>query len=210
MTRVAAFALACSALVLGGCITVSVGDGDSIPQLQYRLVDLSPPPQPAGTTLPRSLVVVAMPSVGIGDSFAMAYSRAPQQRALYQYASWADRPSSRVVQLLVRRIEARGLFRAVTELGRGVGGDLVLHVTVDEFLHDTVSARGRLQLRAELVDRANRTMIARRQFDTAVPVSQENAQGAVDALSRAVTITLDELMPWLEAAVATLPATATR
>jgi ABC-type uncharacterized transport system auxiliary subunit len=178
--------------------------------VQYRLADLAPAPDPAGRTLPRTLVVVAMPSVGIGDSFAMAYSRAPAQREYYQYASWADRPSSRIVQLLVRRLEARNSFRTVAELGRGVGGDLALHVTVDELLHDTVSGRGRVQLTAELVDRATRTMIARRRFDVAAAVSQENAPGAVDALSRAVTTALDELVPWLEAAADKLPATGTR
>lgn len=210
MARVAVFALAWSAVLLAGCISVSVGNGESAQQIQYRLSDLAPPPPPAGRTIPRSLVVVAMPSVGIGDTFAMTYSPAPQQRALYQYASWADRPSSRIVQLLVRRIEARGLFASVSELGRGLGGDLSLHVTIDELVHDTASDRGRLQVRAELIDRTTRTMIARRRFEAAVPVNQENAQGAVDALSRALTTVLDELVPWIEAAAGELPATVAR
>ena len=210
MTRVAAFALACSTVLLGGCISVSVGNGDSVLQVQYRLSDLAPVPPPAGRTVPRALVVVAMPSVGIGDTFAMAYSPAPQQRALYQYASWADRPSSRIAQLLVRRMEARGLFASVSELGRGLGGDLSLHLTIDELVHDTVSARGRLQVRAELIDRTTRTMIARRRFEAAAPVNQENAQGAVDALSRALTTVLDELVPWIEATADKLPARVAR
>jgi ABC-type uncharacterized transport system auxiliary subunit len=151
-----------------------------------------------------------MPSVGIGDSFSMAFSSAPQQRALYQYASWADRPSNRIVQLLARRIEARGAFASVAELGRGVGGDLTLSITVDEIVHDTAGARGRVQLTAELVDRATRTLVARRRFEASAPVAQENARGAVDALSRALTAVLDELVPWLEAAADKLPASAAR
>ena len=205
-----AAALVWSSSLLAGCISVDVGNSDGPGQAQYRLADLAAPPARAARTVTRSLLIVAVPSIGIGDTFAMAYSRAPQQRALYQYASWADRPSSRIVQLLTRRIESRGLFGSVAELGHGVGGDLLLNVSVDELVHDTVAARGRLQVTAELIDRNGRTLIARRHFEAAAPTSQENARGAVEALSRALTTVLDEMMPWLEQAAGQLPATAAR
>ncbi|HET9025572.1 MAG TPA: ABC-type transport auxiliary lipoprotein family protein [Burkholderiaceae bacterium] len=208
--RRSALLFGCCALLLGGCISVGVGNSDGDVQAQYRLNDLGPPPGRAGKTVARSLVIAAMPSLGIGDTFSMAYSRAPQQRALYQYASWADRPSNRVVQLLVRRIDARGAFASVAELGSGVAGDLALNITVDELVHDTASARGRLHLTAELVDRTTRTLVARRRFEAAAPVAQENARAAVAALSRALTNVLDELVPWLESAAEKLPATASR
>jgi ABC-type uncharacterized transport system auxiliary subunit len=209
-TRRTALALASATALLAGCISVGIGNSESGAQAQYRLEDLAPPPPPAPRTVPRSLVVASMPSIGIGDSFSMAFSRAPQQRALYQYASWTDRPSNRIVQLLTRRIEARGAFASVAELGRGVRGDLSLNIMVDELVHDTAAARGRLQVTAELVDRATRTLVARRRFEANAPVTQENARGAVDALSRALTIVLDELVPWLESAADKLPASASR
>jgi ABC-type uncharacterized transport system auxiliary subunit len=205
-TRRFALIVGCSALLLASCISVDVGNSDSNVRAQYRLADLAPPPGPAGKTVARSLVVASMPSLGIGDTFAMAYSQAPQQRALYQNASWADRPSNRVVQLLVRRIDARAAFTSVAELGSGVGGDLALNLTVDELVHDTVAASGRLELTAELVDRTTRTLVARRRFSAAAPVAQGNARGAVEALSQALTSVLDELVPWLEASAAKLPA----
>lgn len=207
-TRLAAIAFAGSAWLLAGCISVGIGTSESSVQAQYRLDDLAPPPARAGQPVPRSLVIAAMPSVGVGDTFSMAYSRAPQRRSLYQYASWADRPSSRIVQLLTRRVDARGLFTSVAELGHGVGGDLMLNVTVDELVHDTVAAVGRVQLTAELVDRTDRTLVARRRFEAATPVASENAPAAVEALSRALTSVLDELMPWLESAAARRPAAA--
>jgi len=207
-TRRFALIVGCSALLLAGCISVEVGNSDGNVRAQYRLADLAPPPSPAGKTVARSLVVVSMPSLGIGDTFSMAYSRAPQQRALYQNASWADRPSNRVVQLLVQRIDARAAFTSVAELGSGVGGDLALNLTVDELVHDTGAASARLELTAELVDRTTRTLVARRRFSAAAPVAQENARGAVDALSQALTSVLDELVPWLEASAAKLPAAA--
>ena len=209
-SRRSALILGCSALLLAGCVSVEVGSSEGNVRAQYRLDDLAPPPAAAGKTMARSLVVVSMPSLGIGDTFSMAYSRAPQQRALYQNASWADRPSNRVVQLLVRRIDARQAFVSVAELGSGVGGDLALNVTVDELLHDAAAASARLELSAELVDRTTRTLVARRRFVASAPVAQENARGAVEALSRALTNVLDELVPWLEASTAKLPAAPSR
>ncbi|MGZ8273160.1 MAG: ABC-type transport auxiliary lipoprotein family protein [Burkholderiaceae bacterium] len=209
-TRRTALALASVSALLAGCISVGIGNSESGVQAQYRLEDLAPPPPAASKTVPRSLVIAAMPSIGIGDSFSMAFSTAPQQRALYQYASWADRPSNRIVQLLTRRIEARAAFASVAELGRGVGGDLTLNITVDELVHDTAGARARLQLTAELVDRSTRTLVARRRFESNAPVAQESARGAVDALSRALTSVLDQLVPWLETAADKLPASASR
>ncbi len=150
-TRRSALILGCSALLLAGCISVDVGNSEGNVRAQFRLDDLAPPPGPAGKKVARSLVVVSMPSLGVGDTFSMAYSRAPQQRALYQNASWADRPSNRVVQLLVRRIDARAAFTSVAELGSGVGGDLALNVTVDELLHDTA-----VRERAARADRGTR------------------------------------------------------
>lgn len=210
VTRRTALAIAVAPLLLAGCFSVGVGNDASSVQAQYRLDDLAPPPTRAGRTLPRTLVVAAMPSIGIGDTFSMAYSRAAQERALYQYASWAERPSNRIVQLLVRRIEARGAFASVAELGRGVGGDLILNVTVDELVHDAASGRGRLQLTVELVDRATRTLIARRRIEAMAPAPQEDARGAVRALSLALTQALDEIVPWLEASAEKQPTAAAR
>ncbi len=66
----------------------------------------------------------------------MAYTKAAQQRQYYQFASWTDRPSSRVVQLLTERLEARAMFESVSRLGGGIGGGLILNIGVNEFVHD--------------------------------------------------------------------------
>ena len=203
--RAALLALALC-LLSAGCISVGVGEGSSQANVQYRLEDTAQLPPRAARQVPRSLVIVSMPSASVGDTFSMAYSRAPQQRSLYQYASWTDRPSNRIVQLLERRIDARGLFESVSELGHGLRGTLVLNVTVDELVHDTVAGRGRLHLTVELIDRTERTLVARRRFMAEAPVAQENSRGAAEALSRAVTTALDEIMTWLESVTAQLPA----
>ena len=82
-------------------------------------------------------------------------TRTPRGRIVRRTASfncWCDASS------------ARSAFASVAELGSGVGGDLALNVTVDELLHDTAAASGRLELTVELVDRTTRSLVARRRF----------------------------------------------
>ena len=134
------------------CINVGLG-GEGSPQAQYRLDDLSPKVQPRSTPIDRRLLLSTTPFESIGDTHSMAYSRAGQQREFYQFASWTDRPSTRIVQLLSERIEARGMFESVSRLGGGIGGGLILNVGVNEFVHDVGTGTARVEVTAELIER---------------------------------------------------------
>ena len=186
------------------CFSIGVG-GEASPLAQYRLEDLSPKVQPRATPIDRRLLVSAMPSEAIGDTYSMAYTRAEQQRQFYQFASWSDRPSARVVLLLSDRIEARGIFESVSRLGGGIGGGLILNVGVNEFIHDVRTGTARIELTAELIERRGRTLVERKRFTASAPVAAENAPSAVAAFSRALTTLLDELVPWLERHAESLP-----
>ena len=117
----------------------------------------------------------------------MAYTRAAQQRQFYQFASWTDRPSERVVHLLTERIEARQIFDSVARLGSGVGGGLILNVGVNEIVHDVGTGTARVEVTAELIERRGRNLVERKRFTASAPVAQENAPAAVAALSQALT-----------------------
>ena len=198
--------LACTVAALtAACISVGLGGGESSPQAQYRLEDLSPKVQPRITAIDRRLLVSASPSESIGDTYSMAYTRAEQQRQFYQFASWSDRPSARITQLLTERIEARNLFESVSRLGGGIGGGLILNVGVNEFIHDVRTGTARVELTAELIERRGRTLVERKRFSVSAPVAAENAPAAVSALSRALTTLFDELIPWLERHAESLP-----
>jgi ABC-type uncharacterized transport system auxiliary subunit len=201
-------------LVLGvgltSCISVDIGESAGQVHAQYRLLDYASPPQRRSEPIDRTLVVTQMPSAGIGDVYSMAYSRAPQQRAFYQYATWVDRPSLRIAQLLAERLEARGVFQSVAMLGHGIGGNVLLSVTVTDIVHDVPAATARLELTVELIDRVGRRLVERRRFSASAPVVQEDAPGAVAGLSRAVTQLLDEIVPWVERHAEQLPPAAPR
>jgi cholesterol transport system auxiliary component len=191
-------AVACAA-----CITVDVGH-DTGPQSQYRIVDSNPAAAARAQSLGRELLVAPIPNSAVDDSFSLAFSRAPNQRAAYQFATWSDRPSNRLAHLLVERLATRGTFNSVALLGRGVGGDLQVNLTVNDFYHDAATSPGtaRIAVTAELVNRTTRKLIARQRFTATSPVEQANAASAAAALSRASTLILDQLVTWAEATAA--------
>lgn len=190
--------------LLAGCISVSVGSDDAKVQTQYLLADLSPKAERRSSPIPRRLLVTPVPSA-VGETFSIAYSRAPQQRAFYQYASWTDRPSTRFARILVDRVEARGMFTSVASLGNSIGGDLLLNVLILEVIHDVAAGTGRVEVQAELIERRGRRLVARQRFAASVPAAQENAPAAVAAISQAATTIIDEIVPWLEKAAESLP-----
>lgn len=194
----------CVAALIGGCISVGLG-GEGTALAQYRLEDMSPKVQARATPIDRRLLISTLPSETIGDTYSMAYTRAAQQRQFYQFASWTDRPSARIVQLLSERIEARGVFDSVSRLGGGIGGGLTLNIGVNEFVHDVRTSTARIEVTAELIERRGRDLVERKRFTASAPVAEENAPSAVAALSRALTTLLDQLVPWLETTAEALP-----
>ena len=203
--RRAGWILASAAVAFtAGCFSIGLG-GEGTALAQYRLEDLSPKQPARVTPIDRRLLISTLPSESIGDTYSMAYTKAPQQRQFYQFASWTDRPSALVVQLLSERLEARAMFESVSRLGGGIGGGLILNIGVNEFVHDVPAGSARVEVTAELIQRRGRELIERKRFTASAPVAQENAPSAVAALSRALTTLLDELVPWLERTAEALP-----
>jgi len=198
--RVHLATLAAVGLLTTACVSVEIGK-DTQQQAQFRIIDVSAAPSAAAVrSNGRALIVSPQPAASVDDSFALTYSRSPNQRAAYQFATWSDRPSSRLAQLLVDRLAARRTFGSVALAGRGVAGDLLLNLEVNDFFHDAAATPGtaRVDVAAELIDRATRKLIARQNFTAVAPVAQENSTAAAAALSAASTKVLDDLVAWLE------------
>ena len=194
--KIVAAAVAGLAL-LAGCMSFQ----DVPPREYYVLDDLakasaSRPAAPAG----KVLLVGAASASPFYDTQNLVFSRAPGQRAYYQFAGWTERPGRRLTELLTRRLEARGSFRSVAATTAGVKGDFVLSTRLEEFYHDAGANPGgvRIEVSAELVDYAGRTIVAQRRFVQSVPAAGENAQVAVAAFNRAATALLDEISAWVE------------
>ena len=191
-----------TATLLAGCL-----GGASTPPRTYYVLEDKAPAQPASpdTSRRQSLVVAGSAADVFYDSESLVFSRAPGQRAYYQFASWTDRPAHLLVRLVERRLEARGRFASVANLTTGVRADLLLNIGVNEFYHDVAvqPSMVRVEITGELVDWRSRSLLARRVFTVSAPVQADDAKSAAEAFDRAVTEAIDALVPWVEAEAAT-------
>ncbi len=191
---------------LAGCLP----NPASLPPQQYFVLsDLANPAagKPPARAAGRALLINPTVTSPFYDTQSLAYSRAAGQRGYYQFAGWTERPGRRFSELLTRRLEARGAFGSVASTTAGVRGDVLLNTRLEELYQDTGASPGRVvvEVTAEIVDYAERTMVARRRFSQSVATSGDNAAAAVNAFNQAVTALLDEVSTWVEATAATRP-----
>lgn len=198
-----AAAVVAAIALLAGCMSFQ-----DVPPREYYVLDDMAKAGAFGRAAPagRVLLVNAASASPFYDTQNLVFSRAPGQRAYYQFAGWTERPARRINQLLMRRLEARGNFKSVAATTAGVKGDFVLSTRLEEFYHDTGANPGsvRIEVSAEIVDYAGRAIVGQRRFAQSVPAAGENAQAAVSAFNQATTALLDELAAWVES-VATQP-----
>lgn len=186
---------------LGGCISIP----DVPPREYYVLTDLADLAA-AKSDARDGRVLLVNPAFAspFYETQSLVYSRAAGQRAYYQFAGWTERPGHTLGELLARRLDANGGFRAVAATTAGVTGDVVLHIRLEEFYHDVTSRPGsvRIEATAVLVNPVGRALIARHRFVQSAPASGENAQAAVSAFNQATTALLDEMSAWVANAAA--------
>lgn len=196
----AAAALAGLALI-AGCMSVP-----DVPSREYYVLEDLAQPGAAkpGAGGDRVLLVHPAAASPFYDTQHLAFSRAPGQRAYYQFAAWTERPARRLSELLTRRLETRGAFRAVASTTAGVRGDIVLNLRLEEFYHDAGAPPGsaRVEISAELVDATRSAIVARRRFAQSAPAASENARAAVAAFNQATTALLEEIAAWIEGSAA--------
>jgi cholesterol transport system auxiliary component len=177
-------------------------------QSYYRFEDGAPNPAPRAQPLPHSVVVAPISSNAVGNAYGMAYSRANGERAFYQYSEWTDRPTLRVAQLLLQRMEARKAFVSIARLGSGISGEVAVNVVVDDVVHDMSgggSGVGRITVLVEVVDRGQRRMLGQRTFVETAPAESANAAAGAAAINLAITAFLDEASTWIESVVEVTP-----
>ncbi|WP_418320346.1 ABC-type transport auxiliary lipoprotein family protein [Piscinibacter sakaiensis] len=190
-----------ASLLLASCMSVSVGNEGS-PHTQLRLTDAAAAqPTRRAEPLIAALLIQPLPADALTDTTSIAYARRDNEFAFYQFASWTERPVRQVPRLLQRRLEARGIAGAVGLLGDPLRADWLLTVAVQTLHHDAsmTPGTGRLAMTVELFDRRGRIRVARRHFETAAATTREDAPAAAAAMSKAVALAFDELLPWLEA-----------
>jgi cholesterol transport system auxiliary component len=186
-----------AALLLAGCMSLA----KLPPREYYVLNDLGTAAvSMRGAQNDRALLISETSVSPFYDTQSLVFSRAPGQRAYYQFAAWTERPGSRLTELLLRRLHARSSFRSVTATSAGAKGDLLLNTRLEEIYHDASASPGtvRIEMSAELVDRVQHAIVAQHSFAQSAPAGGDTAPAAVVAFDRAVTALLDEESAWVE------------
>jgi cholesterol transport system auxiliary component len=183
---------------LAGC--VSFGQQET---QRYYVLDASSGAKAGKVVTPRAATLLVAPTTtsGFYETPEIVYSRAPGERAYYQLSTWTERPSRRITELLVMRLERDGLFKTVAADSSGVQGELVLNTHLAEFYHDAATPPGsvKVTITAELTDPARRALLARRSFSRSAAAPSYDAPGAVQAFNRTVKAILDDISAWVDA-----------
>lgn len=198
MRRLARLAAAgAMAAALAGCVSFGQQEAQ-----RYHVLDAPAAATAAPRGAARATILLIAPATAstFYETQDIVFSRAPGMRAYYQYHGWTERPSRRITELVVTRLEGAGQFKTVAPVLSGVRGDLVLNLHLAELYHDAADAPGRARvvLVAELLDPARRTLLARRTFEQSAPAASYDAPGAVRGFSEAVAALLDDIAAWVD------------
>ncbi len=149
---------------------------------------------------PLSLLLGETTAPALASGRKIVFSRSPDTRSFYQYASWSETPPRFFTRLLLDRLETAGLFTAVCRRPAVVHTDLQLSVELIEFYHDAGIQPGsaRIKIRAQLFDRRSKTTVGQQYFFHAVTTPTYDAKGAVQGFSQAVGLILDDVVNWLD------------
>lgn len=172
----------------------------------YRLAYPSPPAreQPRAGVLHLTPLAVA----AAYDSQAMIYRQGEFRIGRYPQHRWAANPGNLVSDMLVRDLDASGLFRAVQQARPTIPSDLRLTGEID-VVEESVSRSGcaaRLEVRFILVDlgaRPEERVLLRSRYEETETSACEDAASLARAMSRAVERLSSRL---LEDIAARLPA----
>ena len=149
----------------------------------------------AASAAPRSGASVAVAPTSAAsfyDTQDIAYSRAPGTRAYYQFNRWTERPQRSIHGQLASRLE-----------GGAPKSGLRLDTHLEEIYHDASEQPGsaRIAITAELVDTADRAVLARRTFTRSAPAASYDAPGAVRGFNQALAALIGDIEGWIDAEV---------
>jgi cholesterol transport system auxiliary component len=171
-----------TAAILAACSAPGPREADRYFLLEAGATALAQRTRPA-------LVVAPTTAATFYDTQDIAYSRAPGTRGYYQFNHWTERPQRSIHRQLASRLE-----------GTGAKAALRLQTQLEEIYHDATEQPGtaHITIRAELVNAADGTVLARRTFTRFSPASSYDAPGAVRGFNQALAALLDEIGAWID------------
>lgn len=171
------------ALMLAGCSTLRSTETESV-----RTYLLEAQFDRAERIKPIPLVLTVSPPRAIPgyDTVRMVFIRQPHQLEYFAKNRWADTPAKMLRPLLVRALELRTGFNAVTSADGMVKGDVRLdtEITLLQQEFTTSPSRLHMRLRVQLVEQKNYRILATQVFDEFEATSTDDPYGGVVAANR--------------------------
>lgn len=180
------------ALMLAGCATLRSTEAEAVRtyllEAQFdRIVQAKPIP----------LVLTVSPSRAAPgyNTERMAFVRQPHRLEYFAKNRWAERPAKMLDPLLVRALELRTGFNAVTSADGMVKGDVRLdtEITLLQQEFTTSPSRMHMRLRVQLVEQASYRVLATQVFDAVEAAPADNPYGGVIAANRMLPRLLDQI-----------------
>lgn len=184
--------------LLAGCATTRTQAPAAIYDFGLQRLSDATPSQPV---LSASLSVAVTSSAGL-DNPAIQYRLAyhdPARSYLYASNRWAAAPATLLAQRIKTRIAAVN-NNGVVSASDGIHADYALRLELEEFaqVFDTIDqSHAVVRLRASLIERSTRLLLAQHSFSVEQAAPAANAAGAVQALTGASDKLIDNLIDWL-------------
>lgn len=170
-------------LVLAGCATLHPTEAESIRtyllEAQFdRTTQVKPIPLVLTVSPPR-----AAPGY---DTVRMAFVRQPHLLEYFAKNRWAEAPAKMLGPLLVRALELRTGFNAVTSADGMVKGDMRLDTEITLLQQEFAASPSRLhiKLRVQLIELASFRVLATQVFDVVEAAPTDDPYGGVLAANR--------------------------
>lgn len=144
----------------------------------------------------QDILEVSLPRARSGyDSARMAYIRKPHELEYFTKNQWVDTPARMLAPIMIQAIDSSGAFRAVVGNRTGALANWRLETEIVRLQQDFLASpsRVRLSIRAQLIDVANRRVLASRDFEAEEISASEDPYGGVIAANRAVDRVMGEL-----------------
>lgn len=170
-------------LLLAGCSSLSLTEAESV---RTYLLEAQIDRAKQVKSIPLVLTVSPPRAAPGYDTVRMVFLRQPHRLEYFAKNRWAETPAKMLGPLLVRALELRTGFNAVTTDDGMVKGDVRLNteITLLQQEFTTLPSRLHMKLRVQLVEQASYRVLATQVFDAVEATPSDDPYGGVIAANR--------------------------
>lgn len=132
---------------------------------------------------------------------SMHYRVGQYKEYTFTQSAWVDNPSRAIANKLVNVLEKSGMFDGVYNYKSSKSAELVLEVSVNEFIQSFNEAENSsnvtLDISYNLIEKKTSKLIGSKNFTKTMQTKTVDAEGGVEALNILLSKTLEDTVVWL-------------